>query len=100
MQYPVQLLAYREPLLRHQDYTAMFAAGVHPLRVKAIEIGDVEGIKDATSFGREGQLFLVTFPDQTGFQHRNYVDAARSQSRDQIGVHGVLVEIDLERTHG
>jgi len=78
----------------------MFATASHPLRVKPIKIGGVEGIKDATSLGREGQLFLVAFPDQTDFQHRNYIDASGSQSRDQIGVHGVLVEIDLERIHG
>jgi hypothetical protein len=100
MQYPAQLLAYRESLLRHQDDATMFAAGAYPLRVKPTKIGDVEGVKDASSVGREGQLFLVASADQTDFQHRDHVDVAGSQSRDQIGVHSVLVEIDFERTHG
>jgi hypothetical protein len=61
----------------------MFASASHPLRVKPVKIGDVEGVEGTTKLGCEGQLFLVALPGRTGFQHRNHADVAGSPSRDQ-----------------
>lgn len=44
-----QLLADREPLLRCQDHSGVLTAGVDPLRVQPIEIGDIKRIKDTSS---------------------------------------------------
>jgi hypothetical protein len=48
-----QLLADREPLLRRQNHTGMISPGSEPLRVKPIEIGDVERVKDTPTFSCE-----------------------------------------------
>jgi hypothetical protein len=48
----------------------MLASGTDPLRVKAIEIGDIEREEDTFAFGSERQLLLVGLLRQTGIYNR------------------------------
>ena len=82
MQETAQLLANREPLLRRQNYSGVFSAGADPLRVKSIEIGDVERVEDTPMFGGEGQLFIVRLLGEAGVQSRDHDNATRTKSRD------------------
>src|ERR1700693_5630184 len=71
-----QLLAYGEPLLRRQNHTGMLSPGTDPLRVKSMEIGDVERVEDTFMRCGEGQLFLVRLLGETGVQGRDHCDTA------------------------
>src|SRR5208283_3633887 len=51
---PAQLLADREPLLWRQNHSSVFSPGNGPLRVKPIEIRDVERVEHAPMFGGKG----------------------------------------------
>ena len=96
---PAQLLAHGEPLLRRQNYAGMLASGTDPLRVKSIEIGDVERVEDTLAFSSEGQLFLVGLLGQTGVHNRDHCDTTRTKSRDQTTMHRIFVEVELDLIH-
>jgi hypothetical protein len=49
----------------------MLASGTDPLRVKAIEIGDIEREEDTFAFGSERRLLLVGLLRQTGIYNRS-----------------------------
>ena len=93
-----QLLADREPLLRGQNHSGMFSPSRDPLRMKSIEIRDVER-EDTPLFGGKGQLFVVGLPGKTSVQGGHYGDATRAKSRDKIAVHRVFVDVDLDLAH-
>jgi hypothetical protein len=94
-----QLLANREPLLRRQNHTGMLSPGADPLRVKSIEIGDVERVEGAPTFSGKSQLFVVGLLDETGVYGRDHGDATRTKSRDKITIHRVFVDVDLDPAH-
>ena len=50
-------------------------------------------------FRGEGQLFLIRLLRETGVPNRGYADTARAKSRDEIAVHGVFVDVDLDLAH-
>jgi hypothetical protein len=56
--------------VRRQNHAGMLASGTDPLRVKAIEIGDIERKEDTFAFGSERQLLLVGLLRQTGIYNR------------------------------
>jgi hypothetical protein len=94
-----QLLADREPLLRHQNHSSVFSPSTGPLRVKSIEIRDVEREEDTPMFGGKGQLFVVGLPGETSVQSRGHGNATRTKNRDKIAVHRVFVDVDLDLAH-
>ena len=94
-----QLLADREPLLRRQNHTGVLSPGADPLRVKSIEIGDVERVEGTPTFGGKSQLFVVGLLNETGVYGRDHGDAARTKSRDKIAVHRVFIDVDLNPAH-
>ena len=94
-----QLLANREPRLRDQNHAGVLSPGTDPLRVKSIEIGDVERVEDTPTFRGEGQLFLVRLLGEAGVQSRDHCDTTRTKSRDKIAVHRVFVDLDLDLAH-
>lgn len=96
---PPQLLADRKSLLRRKNHAAMFSARTDPSRVKSIEIGDVEGVEDTLSLGRERQVFLVGPPDQAGIQRCDHFDTPRSKRRNQITIHSVFIDVDSQGIH-
>jgi len=75
-----QLLAEREPLLRRKNDSAMFSLGTGPLRVKSIEIRDVERVEETPMLGSKGQLFVVGFPGETSVQSRDHGNAPRTKA--------------------
>ena len=86
-------------MLRRQNHAGVFASGIDPLRVEAIEIGDVERVEDALTSGSEGQLFLVGLLCQTGIKNRDHGDTTRTKCRNQATMHRIFVEIDLDPIH-
>jgi hypothetical protein len=94
-----QLLPNRKTLLRRQNHTGVLSPGDDPLCVKSIEIGDVECVKDASTFRCKGQLVLVRLLREAGVQRRNHCDTTVTKSRDKIAVHRVFVDVDLDSAH-
>jgi hypothetical protein len=76
-----QLLADREPLLRRQNHSSVFSPSTGPLRVKSIEIRDVEREEDTPMFGGKGQLFVVGLPGETSVQSRGHENEEPRQDR-------------------
>ena len=87
-----QLLSNREPLLRRQYHSRMFSPSPEPLRVKPLEIGDIEGVEDAFAFGSEGQLLLVGLFGEACVESRDYRDIAGAKSRDETTMHRIFAK--------
>lgn len=77
----------------------MLSPGTDPLRVKPIEVGDVEGIQDATVLGGEGQLLFVGHFDEAGVDSGDHLDSAGTKRRDKVAVHSVFVDVDVDLAH-
>ena len=77
----------------------MFSPSTDPHCVKAIEIRDVEGVEDAAMLGGKCQLLVVRLLDETSVQSRDHRDTTRTECRDKIAVHRVLVDVDLDLIH-
>ena len=77
----------------------MLSPRSNPLRVESIEIGDVERVEDTPTFGREGQLFFVGLPGQTGVHSRDHCDATRTKRRDQTALHRIFVDVEVDLIH-
>jgi hypothetical protein len=92
-------LLTRAALLRSQNHTRVVSTGSEPLRVKSIEIRDVERIEDTLLFSSKGQLFLIGLLGQAGVQGCDHGDTARTESRNKIAIHSVFVEVDFDPTH-
>lgn len=74
----------------------MLPARSDPFSMKAKKVADIEGVENAFSLCREGELFLIGLSNQAGIRGSDHFDSARPKSRDQIGIHGVLVEVDAD----
>lgn len=70
-----------------------------PFRMKAIEIGDVEAVQDASVFGGVGQMLIVGFRHQAGIRSRGHCHAARAKSGNEAAMYRILIDIDLEKLH-
>ena len=77
----------------------MLAAGTDPLRVKSMEIGNVERVEDTFMCRGERQLFLVRLPGEARVESRDHYDVTRTKSRDKIAIHRVFIDIDLDLAH-
>ena len=99
MQDAVQLFADGITLLRGENHARVFSPGGGPLRVKVVEVRDVECIEDTAALGCVGQLFLVGFCGHAGVGRRNGGHATRPERRDKVAVHCVLVDVEADRPH-
>src|ERR1035437_5071108 len=77
----------------------MFLPSTGPYRVNSIEIRDVECVEATPLFGGKCQLFVVGLLGETSVRNRDNGNASRTKSRDQIAVHRVFVDVDLDLAH-
>lgn len=67
--------------------------------MQAVEVGDVECIQHATPQGSEGELLFVGPRGEANIQRGDDRDLSGAKSGDQIAIHRVFIDVDLDPAH-